>query len=378
MGFAQGLYCYLTMICCLMIGLPAQAVEKAPLKHVFLISVGGLNQEGFSSTATSNMNYLAGEGIIDRQALAIRTDTMESAETSLLTGAEASVHKHFTANDSVEAESIFDILNKNARTILVVDGSGGKLQSFAHGQESYRKLKPSAGSKEILAEAYSSFQKNKPFFTYIYIDDCSEALLRQDHKAYQTAIRKFDTELGVFLKQLHDSGTYKDALIVVTSARSSSSSNQVPIIIAGPGVKVNSVIGGSMIIDMASTICQLAELDVPANSRGIPMYSAFMVAEGEKEKIHDAWIKALQKDRLANWDMNYLMNDELSRTVHQMNAIKEEKQSIFDFAGEREQLIAGLKSKLTLERIIWCGMIVLLLLGYIGEYLWLKKKVPAI
>lgn len=369
-----GIIPLLTLFCCLLAEVPVQAVEKAPLKHVFLISAGGLNQEGFSSTYTTNMNYLAGEGIIDRQALAICTDTMESAETSLLTGAEASVHKHFTVNDSVEAESIFDILKKNNRNILVVDGSGGKLQSFAHGQQTYRKLKPSAGSKEIFAEAYSAFKKNQPFFTYVYIDDCSEALLRQDKKAYQTAIRKFDAELGVFLKQLHDGGTYKDALIIVTSARSSSSSDQVPIIMAGPGVKVNTVISGSMIIDLASTICRLTDLDVPANSRGIPMYSAFVVPEEQKQMIADDWIKALQKDRLANWDMNYLMNDELSRTVRQMTAIKEEKQSIFDFAGEREQLIAGLKNKIKVERIFWIAIVLFMLMGFIVEYLWLKKK----
>jgi len=364
----------LTLLGCLITELPAQAVEKAPIKHVFLISVGGLNQEGFSSTATTNLNYLAGEGIIDRQALAVRTDTMESAETSLLTGAEASAHKHFTVNDSVEVESIFDVLNKNSKTILVVDGSGGKLQSFAHGKETYRKLKPAAQSQEIFTEAYSAFQKNQPFFTYVYIDDCSESLLRQDNQAYQTAIRKFDTALGVFLKKLHDSGTYKDTLIVVTSARSSSPSNQIPIIMAGPGVKINTAISGSMIIDLASTICQLALLNAPANSRGIPMYSAFTVADDQKQPMVDDWIKALQKDRLDNWDMNYVMDDELSRTVRQMTSIKEEKQSIFDFAGEREQLIAGLKSKIKVERLIWIAVVLFLLLGFVLEYLWLKKK----
>lgn len=364
----------LTLLCCLVAELPAQAVEKAPLKHVVLISVGGLSYEGFTSTATTNLNYLAGEGTIDRQALAVRTDTMESAETTLLTGAEASVHKHFTVNDSVEAESVFDILNKHSKRFLVVDGSGGKLQSFAHGQETYRKLKSTARSQEILAEAYSVFQKNKPFFTYIYIDDCAESLLRHDNKTYQHAIRELDTSLGVFLKKLHDSGTYKDTLIVVTSARSSSPTNQVPVIMVGPGVKVNTAINGSMIIDLASTICHLADLNAPANSRGIPIYSAFVAAEDQKQMMADAWIKALQKDRLDNWDMNYLMDDQLSRTVRQMTAIKEEKQSIFDFSGEREQLIAGLKSKIIVERIIWIAVVLLLILGFFIEYLWLKKR----
>lgn len=364
----------LTLLGCLLTGLTAQADEKTPLKHIFLISVGGLNQEGFSSTSTSNMNYLAGEGIIDQQALAIRTDTMESAETSLLTGTEPSAHKHFTVNDSVEVESVFDILNKNAKTILVVDGSGGKLQSFAHGKPNYRKLKASSRSREVFAEAYNAFQKNQPFFTYIYIDDCCDALLRQDDQAYHAAIRKFDMEFGEFIKKLKESGKYKDSLIIVTSARSSSPSDHVPIIMAGPGLKVNTVVSGSMIIDLASTICYEAALDVPANSRGIPIYAAFKVKEEQKQNLSDIWIKALQKDRLDNWNMNYMMDDELARTIRQMTAIKEEKQSIFDFAGEREQLIAGLKNKLLCERFIWGGLLILFLLGYIVEYFWLRKK----
>lgn len=359
---------------CLLAELPAQADEKTPLKHIFLISIGGLNQEGFTSTSTSNMNYLAGEGIIDRQAKAIRADTMESAETSLLTGTEPSAHKHYTTNDSVEVESIFDVLNKNAKKILVIDGSGGKLQSFAHGKPNYRKLNTSARSHEIFSEAYQAFQENQPFFTYIYIDDCSDALLRQDDQAYHAAIRKVDLEFGDFLKKLRESGKYKDTLVIVTSARSSSASDQVPVIMAGPGVKVNTVVSGSMIIDLAGTICRLAAMETPANSRGIPIYAAFNVTEEQRQPLSDAWIKALQKDRLENWDMNYVMDDELARTIRKMTAIKEEKQSIFDFAGEREQLIAGLKGKLLRERVIWGGMLLLFILGYIAEYFWLRKR----
>jgi hypothetical protein len=57
-----------------------------------------------------------------------------------------------------------------------------------------------------------------------------------------------------------------------------------------------------------------------------------------------------------------------------MVSIKEEKQSIFDFAGEREQTLLGLKSKMTLERLIWVGIVLLMLAGYLVEYVFLKRK----
>ncbi|MEA4926808.1 MAG: hypothetical protein VB084_16065 [Syntrophomonadaceae bacterium] len=350
------------------------ADEKKPIEHVFLISVGGLNQEGYSGNPLPNLRYLSMEGAYFERSLAVRSDTMEAAEATLLTGARAQEHKHLTVNDSVEVESILDVLKKNGRSLLVVDGSGGKLNSFAYGDKEYRKLEAKASSDQVFEEAYKSFSQNQPFFSYIYSDDCIDALLRLDQDEYYKVVRRFDEELGIFVSRLKDSGVFANSLIIVTSARSTSPSNTVPLIVAGPGCKANVVISGGMVIDVASTICKLVALDPPAASRGIPLYSAFAVTEEDKTDFYTDWIKDMQKDRQANWSMNYNMEDELNRTIRQMNSIKEEKQSVFDFAGEREQLLMGLKNKMTVERMVWIGVVLVLLGGYLGEYLFLKRK----
>jgi hypothetical protein len=352
----------------------AVAVENKPINHVFLISVGGLNREGFMSNSAPNMKLLMAEGVSSDKTLAIRSDTMEAAETSLLTGALSDSHKHLTANDNVEVESILEVVKRNKRSILVVDGTGGKLGSFAFGEKEYKQLEAKSSSKEIMEEAYKSFSQNKPFFSYFYIDDCTDALLRQDQDAYYHAIRRFDTQLGIFLKGLKDSGLYDKSLIVITSARSSSPSNLVPLIICGPGCNVNSSLSGAMIIDVASTISRLVGLEAPASSRGIPIYGSLKLSEEERQNLASTWIKDLQKDRQANWNMIFRQEDELSRTIRLMASIKEEKQSVFDFAGDREQLIIGLKSKLTVERAIWCGIVMIMLVGYVVEFIVLKKK----
>ncbi|MDD3364175.1 MAG: hypothetical protein PHZ03_04285 [Syntrophomonas sp.] len=348
--------------------------ENKTINHVFLISVGGLNREGFVSNPAPNMKFLMMEGVASDKTLAIRSDTMEAAETSLLTGALADAHKHLTANDKVEVESIFDVLKRNGRSILVVDGTGGKLSSFAYGEKEYKQLEARSSSKQIMEEAFKSFSQNKPFFSYFYIDDCTDALLRQDQDAYYHAIREFDTQLGIFVKRLKDSGLYDKSLIIVTSARSTSTSNLVPLIIYGPGCNVNSSMSGAMIIDVASTICRLIGLEAPVSSRGIPIYGSLQLSEEERQNLASTWIKDLQKDRQANWNMNFRLEDELARTIRQMVSIKEEKQSVFDFAGEREQLIIGLKSKLTVERAVWCGIVLIMLAGYVVEFVLLKKK----
>lgn len=350
------------------------ADENKPINYVFLISVGGLNQEGYSGNPLPNLRYLSMEGTYFERSLAVRADTMEAAEATLLTGALAKDHKHLTVNDSVEVESLLDVLKKNNRSLLVVDGSGGKLNSFAYGDKEYRKLDAKAPSQQVFEEAFKSFSQNKPFFSYIYFDDCTDALLRLDQDEYYKVIRKFDEQLGVFVTRLRDAGVFANSLIIVTSARSTSPSNTVPLIIAGPGCKINTTVSGGMVIDVAPTICKLVGLPAPAASRGIPLYSALAVKEEDKPDLYASWIKDLQKDRQANWSMNYSLEDELNRTVRQMNSIKEEKQSIFDFAGEREQLLIGLRSKMTLERMIWIGLVLVLLGGYFAEYVFLKRK----
>ena len=352
----------------------AHAQDRKPINHVFLISVGGLNQEGYTGNPLPNLKYLMVDGTFCEKTLAVRSDTMEAAEATLLTGALDSEHKHLTVDDRVEVESILDVLKRNGRSMLVVDGSGGKLNTFAYGDKEYRQLEAQATSKDIFAEAAKSFNQHKPFFSYIYIDDCSEALLRMDQDDYYQVIKNFDAQLGVFLQGLRDSGVYGNSLIIVTSARSSSPSNMVPLIIYGPGVKINASISGAMVIDVASTICRLIGIESPSASRGIPLYGSFIVADDTGQTLNNRWIKDLQKDRQANWTMNYRLEDELNRTTRLMASIKEEKQSIFDFAGEREQMLIGLKTKMTMERFIWIGLVLLLLGGYAAQYLLLKRK----
>ncbi len=352
----------------------AFAEEKKPINHVFLISVGGLNQEGYAGNPLPNLGYLSMEGTLYEKTLAVRSDTMEAAEATLLTGALASEHKHLTVNDSVEVESILDVFKKNGLSMLVVDGSGGKLNSFAYGDKEYKKLDAKAPSQAVFDEAFRSFSQTKPFFAYIYLDDCTDALLRLDQDEYYKVIRNFDAQLGSFVRRLKESGVYANSLIIVTSARSTSPSNMVPLVIYGPGCRANAAASGAMVIDVASTICRLIGIEAPSASRGIPLYNAFSVSEDTKPALTSSWIKDLQKDRQANWNMNYNLRDELDRTIRQMASIKEEKQSIFDFAGEREQLLIGLKGKITLERLIWSGIVLLMLAGYVGEYVLLKRK----
>lgn len=367
------LFCILIGTAIILFPVKSYASENK-VGRIILVDVGGLNHEAYLSTAMNNLRKLSVAGSMAEKALAIRSDTVEAAQASLLTSALIEDHKHLTVKDRVDVESIFDILKSNGKSVLLVDGAGGKVQSFARSEKEYMTLGINTGSKELFEKAFTKLSENNAFFTYIYIDDCASALIRVDQQAYYKALTEFDTQFGVFVNKLKDEDLYNNTLFIITSARSSSPSDMVPLLIWGPGCKSNNHINGCMIMDVVPTICKMMGLPKPASSRGLPIYAAISPGDGDSDQLFSQWIKDMQVDRIRTWEMNYRLKDELYRTTNQMNAIKQEKDSIFDFAGEKEAVIMSLKNKLNIERFIWGGLILLMLIGYIVEFFWLRKK----
>ncbi|MGR6835780.1 alkaline phosphatase family protein [Syntrophomonas erecta] len=376
-----GLVLLITIIS--LLAVPATAAEKTQpaeeesLKlpqHIFVISVDGLNYEGFVSSLTTNMDHMASEGVIDKKAYAFKVNSVEAAEASLLTGTFPEEHKFITRGDKVAVESVLDVMRKQGKKVMVVDGSGGRLEALINVPQSYIKLESRASDREVLQTAIESFKKGKPFFTYIYIDDCMQALLSLNEKTFYSSISRFDEQLGNFINFLRSEGLYYESMLVVTSSRSSSPSNAVPLIIHGPGIKMNLPIKNTMLIDLVPTIAYTSGIPTPYNARGIPIYDACKVSTRDQVYTLTKWVKDLQSDRITTWNRYYETQDELYRTIRQLTAIKEERQSIFNFAGQKEETILVLKSRINKERIVFLGVFAVMLLGYVAEYQLLKKK----
>lgn len=352
----------------------AMGEEGNSPEHVFIISVDGLNYEGLISTPTPNIESLAGEGVIDEKSLALRVDTLEAAEASLLTGAFPEEHQHYAEKDKLEVESLLEALNKKDRSLLFVDGSGGKLSAFAYGEKEYLKLESNQSDQEVFEQTIKRFNELKPFFTYVYLNDCREALLSLDEKAYYKAIKSVDEHLGDFVNYLRKEKLFYNSLIIVTSSRSSSPSHLVPLIIHGPDCKSGEKLGETMVIDIVPTVCNLCGFNNLYNSRGICIYDALMLNSEDMINLSEKWITDYQKDRIRNQKRYFELEDEMDRTLRRMASIKEEKDSIFDFAGKKEKNINKLKLQITMERLIFLIIILLMLFAYILQYRWLKKK----
>jgi predicted AlkP superfamily pyrophosphatase or phosphodiesterase len=110
------------------------------IQQVFLISVDGLNYEGFISSYTPNMNFLGNEGAIDEKSVAFIANSTEASEASLITGSFPEEHKFISADDSLEVESLLALLQNSNKKVLMVDASGGKLEKLAPGDYINREI----------------------------------------------------------------------------------------------------------------------------------------------------------------------------------------------------------------------------------------------
>jgi len=354
---------------------PTFAADDAPQQNIILISVDGLNYEGYSSYEKNNLKYLALDGSSTDKCLAVRADTIEAGEASLLTGCLPEEHLYYSRNDKVETESLLDVICKSGRSVLVVDGSGGKLQGFARGLEEYVQIDSKEPDSKVMEKAIGLFLEKKPFFTYIYLDDCKTSAVRVNSPEHFRNLRNMDMEIGKLIGVLKDWKIYGETCLIITASRSSSASSMVPLIVKSSGIKVNSRLQGVSVIDVAPTICALAGLERPHNCSGVVIWDAF--APGERygaETLIKRQMEELQQERVRVWNRLYQTMKEKDSLSHRIEEIKEEQESIFDYAGQNEQTIAQLRKRLDQTKGLIAGIIVLFLAGYLVEYRWLKRR----
>lgn len=354
----------------------SDSCQAAPfeIKHIIMVSCDSLNQEGCLSMGKENLRLLANEGSATTSCLAVKADTLEAAEASLLTGCLPEEHLFFGRKDKVTAESLFDVLVKAGKSVLVVDGSGGRLRVFSRGDKEYVQMKAEEPDREVVRKAIEAFLKTRPYFTYIYLNDLAIAMLKGSQQDYYRSLKEFDSSLGHLIRTLKEQGFYDTTAIVVTSARSTSKSDMVPLVIKAPGVKSGYQIEGAMVIDVAPTLCALMGLQGPANASGIRLWGTFAAEEKNELVLAKKGIKELQMDRTKMWKKYYELKNERDRLSRQMEAIKEERENIFNFAGQREKTIAELKDDMARSKGMFAGLVAFLLLGYLVEYRILKKK----
>ncbi len=237
------------------------------------------------------------------------------------------------------------------------------------------KIESQAPDSQVMKKAIALFLEKKPFLTYIYLDDCKTTAMRVKSEDHHRNLKKVDLEIGKLVEVLKDCNMYRKTGIIVTSSRSSSPSDMVPLIVKSSGIRAKTVLQGVNVIDVTPTICALAGLEGPHSSSGIVIWDAFV--PGEKygaETLIKRQVDELRKERVRVWARFYQALKERESYRHQMAEIKDEQQNLFDYAGQNEQTIAQLRKRLNQGKGLMAGMVVVFLIGYLVEYRWLKRR----
>lgn len=353
---------------------PASGKQDASPEIAIIVSIEGLNREGFNKFTPAFMNELARKGLRCETAVAIKANTIEAGEASLLTGCLPEEHQHYGYQEEVKAESILDVFAKAKLKMLVVDGSGGKLQGFARGDKEYLKLPAGLDDAEVLKQTVERINENHPQLVYIYLNDCRDRTLQADSSAYSKKLHNIDNALRNMADKLRDIELLDRACLVITAARSSSPSNMVPVIISSPGIKPGCTVDGMSVIDVAPTVCLLMGLKTPANSSGLVPWVAVqeqLITQGGplSNRIHD-----LEQERVRMWQKYYEVIQARDRMIHEVEEMKEERENIFNYAGEKEKTIGQLRHNINQMRGLMTGLTVLFLIGYLVEYKVLRRR----
>lgn len=344
-------------------------------KHIFIISIDGLGSEAYGALKYGALQTLADQGLISEKSLAVRAADLAAGEASLLTGRNPEDHGAKNASDGqVDAESLFDVMRNHGKSLLVVDSTGGELKGFSHGSKQYLKVKEK-NDLLVMKQAFDSFNREKPYLTYIYLGQPRKALERHDREAYYVALDYSQQAVGYLLHQLEAGGIAGYCTIVVTSARSSSNSNLVPIIIKSPGIQPETKIDGMKVTDLAGTICAFTNLSSVYASRGVIPWAVTKTSSASATAYYqDKQIKEMYRDRLDTSQQYYRLQDHRDSLVKELERADREKRSIFDFVGQRDQTLTQLRKRLVFTHSAFIGLIGIFGLGYYLEYRFLRKR----
>ncbi|MAG62462.1 hypothetical protein CMO84_02960 [Candidatus Woesearchaeota archaeon] len=123
----------------------------------------------------------------------------------------------------------------------------------------------------------------------------TEADLAELRAHYDSELAYVDTQVGRLLAGLTDSGLRANTLIVLTSTHGMQlfdhgglgdsqslhdESIHVPLLLVGPGVQPGLNEVGASLIDLAPTLCEYLDLEIPAIMEGIPVQA--LTVEGDR------------------------------------------------------------------------------------------------
>ncbi len=278
-------------ILCLSLQLNAQIKN---VKHVVLIGCDGFGAYAVPDAKMPNLKKLMETGSWSLKARCVLPSSSAVNWASMLMGAGPTEHGYTEWNSKVPEipsaitttkyglfPTIFSVIRDqraDAKTAVIYSWQGiGPLIE----KDAINFVIPGNDSDDFCVYTTAHIiKKEKPFFTFIHLDDPDETGHKMGHgtPAYYETLQKVDIRIGKIVQAVKDAGIADETIIIVTADHGgighghggkSLDEVQVPWVINGPGVKKDHEIKAVIITyDTAATIAWRFGLKMPQSWRG--------------------------------------------------------------------------------------------------------------
>jgi len=280
-------------------------------KHVVLIGLDGVSSEGFQYARTPVMDELIRNGSLSLITRSVIPSVSAPNWATILSGAGPEQHgvtsnEWSFSNEPFEPTvkdsegyftSIFTIIRKQApKAITGMFYDWDWLGTFIN-PGCVTESKYVQGYRNVTPLAANFFKANKPLFTFVYYSHPDEVGHQTGHgtQAYYQSITDVDSEIGILVAALKESGMYQSTCILVVSDHGGINKGhggesrvemEVPWLINGPGIGKNRLLQNpNDQFNTAPTIARLLGLKQPMEWIGRPDTEAFLLSSDKNRKF---------------------------------------------------------------------------------------------
>lgn len=352
--------------------------ESRVIRHIVLVTIDGLTNSTMNSAHAPNLTGLAAQGI-KSSAISVLPPDFPNFAASLLTGSDPDIHGFTTAGKQIKTEALPDTAIRYGRTAAYISPAGALPKGLFNqkGQSKVASYEVDTNENQgVMKKAIQVFGEKRPYFMGIKLSLKSSA-------SKAKAMTGVDNQIGMLFQALNSGNLFNETLIIVvgnvngnTSSISQSKSELlVPVIMAGPGLKVSVNLPPIRIIDIAPTAALLSGMKMSPESNGFVIWNALKSGNGfVEENLLLKRVKDLSGENIRSTEFIYRLQEEKRIVKVEQDQLNSEKLKIQQTIAGKDREIESLKLRINLFKMICTVALCIFGAGYILEYFYLRKK----
>ncbi len=326
-----------------------------PNKYIFLFFVQGLNDADINGLGLPNMKKLKNEGI----------GYQHVTKTTVPAGKQAT----FTSILGLRDNQLLLIraLEDNNIDCIAVDGSGAISASLA--KENRLEL-ITEKNDQLAVDRFLDKINEQPYqFAAIYLDDASRTG-QSSNSSESQRWSMADNQVGRVINRLIRIDKLANSTIIITGG-----GNAPPLLIFNGINNQPESFYHCHQLDIAPTICQIFGIITPTEMPGHILYEGLTPTTSKsltnnlKHRINDLQEECQQYNQQIS-----LYEKEQQSMQTQKAELKKERTSIHNIISEKDSTVQRLSREISILKFLGTGIFIILLIGYIFEYRWLRKK----